>query len=552
MPTHLRWVLRHVRPAAGRLALAALAAAGALGAAVGLLATSAWLIATAALHPPVLTLTAAIVTVRACALARGGLRYLERLISHDAALRVLSGLRVGIYRQLERLTPGGLGSPRTGDVLSRVVADVDAVQDLLLRVLLPVLAATLVTVGTLALLAALVPAAAVVAGAAAVFSAVAVPLLTTRLAARAERGTAAARGELSAEVVDLLHGAGDVVAFGAADRLLARVRDRDDALTGLLRRAAAHAGTGTGLALLGGGVAVAGCLLTGIGALRAGALSGPQLAVLVLTPLALWEALIALPPALQRLPGLAAAAGRLRALETMPDPVAEPAEPARLPAGPADWRARDLALRWPATERDAVAGFDLDLAAARCVALVGASGSGKSTVAAALLRFLDPSAGRLEFDGHDVRRFATDAVRGRIAWCGAQTHLFDSSIRENLLLARPGATEDELLTALGSARLRDWVLDMPDGLDTMVGEAGARLSGGERQRLGLARALLADRQLLILDEPTAHLDRPTAEALRGDIAAAAEGRTRLLISHDADLVGQADTVVRLPQSRPDT
>jgi ATP-binding cassette subfamily C protein CydCD len=158
----------------------------------------------------------------------------------------------------------------------------------------------------------------------------------------------------------------------------------------------------------------------------------------------------------------------------------------------------------------------------------------------------------LEFDGHDVRRFATDAVRGRIAWCGAQTHLFDSSIRENLLLARPGATEDELLTALGSARLRDWVLDTPDGLDTMVGEAGARLSGGERQRLGLARALLADRQLLILDEPTAHLDRPTAEALRGDIAAAAGGRTTLLVSHDADLVGQADTVVRLPQSRPDT
>ncbi|MGH3794267.1 MAG: thiol reductant ABC exporter subunit CydC [Pseudonocardiaceae bacterium] len=545
MIADLRWVLYHSRPAACRLLLAALAAAGALGSAVALIATSAWLIATAALHPPVFTLTFAVVAVRAFGLARGALRYTERLVSHDAALRVLTSLRVGVYQQLERLTPAGLGSTRTGDVLSRVVSDVDAVGDLLLRVLLPGAAAGLVTAGTVGLLAVLRPAAALVVGAAALACAVVVPVLTTWWASRAEGDLAAARGELTAEVVDLLQGGAEVLAYGAAGRRLRSVAGRDAALTALLRRAAGSAGAGTGLSLLGCAVAVVGCLLVSVPGLDDGVLTGPELAVVVLTPLALWEALAALPPALQRLPGLAAAAGRLRALETIPAPVGEPALSIELPAGPGQLRADGLGLRWPGTGYDVVTGLNLELTTARCVALVGPSGCGKSTVVAALLRFLDPSAGMLTLDGVDVRQLDTAAVRSWIAWCGPHTQLFDTSVRENLLLARPEAGEDELLAVLAAARLRDWVLATSDGLDTLVGENGARLSGGERQRLGLARALLAERPVLVLDEPTAHLDRPTAVALGKDLARAAGARTTLLISHDPSLVGQAHSVVRL-------
>lgn len=548
MSGDLCWVLRRARPAAGRLLLAALAGAGAWGCAVGLIATAGWLIATAALHPPVLSLTVAVAAVRAFALARSGLRYAERLISHDAALRMLAVLRVDVYRQLDRLTPAGLGSARTGDVLSRVVSDVDAVGDLLLRVLLPVSAAVLVTVATVGLLAVLLPAAAVLVGVVALAAVVLVPVLITRLVSGAERGIAALRGELTAEVVDLLHGAGEVLAYGATARRLSRLGGRDAALTRSLRTAAAGAGAGTGLALLGAALAVSGAALVGVPALRAGAVSGPELAVVVLAPLALWEGLAAVPPALQRLPGLAAAAGRLRVLQTAPAPVPEPARPLDPAPGPAQLRARRLGLRWPGAQQEAVTGLDLELAAARCVALVGPSGSGKSTVAAALLRFLDPSAGTLAFGGVDVQRLDTAVVRSRIAWCGPRTHLFDTSIRQNLLLARPGATDDDMLAALAAARLRDWVLAGPDGLDAMVGEHGARLSGGQRQRLGLARALLAGRPILVLDEPTAHLDRTTAAALGTVLADAAGGRTTLMISHDPGLVAQAAVVVRLTRA----
>jgi thiol reductant ABC exporter CydC subunit len=530
-----------------RLVLAAIAGAGAYGSAVALLGTSAWLISSASLRPPILTLTVAIVAVRTFGIARGMLRYAERLIGHDAAFRMLGALRVQVYRELGRVAPAGLGGLRRGDVLSRVVSDVDAQQDLLLRVLLPAVSTGLVGLATAAVLAGILPAAGLIVLAGLVLAGAGVPALTLGLARRTERQVAPVRGELSASVVELIQCADELVAYGAAEQRLTELDRQDAALTGLLRRSAGVAGVGAGLTVLLGGLMVVAGIAVGVPALRAGTLPGPMLAVVVLTPLALTEVISGLPGAVQQLPGMLRSRQRLRALVGLRSPVIAPAEPVTLPAAPADTgvAAWDLAIRWPEAARPAVSGVDLELGPGQRIAVTGPSGAGKSTVVAALLRFLDPAAGRLEVAGCDVTAADEAAVRSRIAWCGPDGYLFDSTIRANLLLARPDSGEDALWAALREARLADWVSTLPAGLDTAVGEHGAQVSGGERQRIALARALLAGRPVLVLDEPTAHLDELTAGALTADLLRATEGRTTLLVTHRVDDLAGADAVVRI-------
>jgi ATP-binding cassette subfamily C protein CydCD len=265
-------------------------------------------------------------------------------------------------------------------------------------------------------------------------------------------------------------------------------------------------------------------------ALRDGALAGPALAVLALTPLACAEVVAGLPDAAVRLLTAVPAAQRLAELERTPATVVDPAVPAGI-APPRALTAQDLAVRWPGSDRDTVAGVELRLDPGRRVALTGPSGSGKSSVVAALLRTLPPAAGRISADGHDVTALTGDELRAGVAWCGPWTHLFDSTLGANLRLAAPTATDDELVTALRRAQLGDWFAGLPDGLDTALGTHGGEVSGGERQRLGIARALLADRPVLVLDEPTAHLDATTADALAGELLATTTGRTALLVTH---------------------
>ena len=243
----------------------------------------------------------------------------------------------------------------------------------------------------------------------------------------------------------------------------------------------------------------------GIGALRSGQLPGPALAVLALTPLALADVVASLPEAAVRLLAARPAAERLAELEATPSAVPEQ-PPTGLVDAPRSLAARGLAVRWPDADRDAVRGVDLDLGKHPRLALVGPSGSGKSTVVAALLRTLAPSAGQVLADGRDASRLPGDTVRRGISWCGPDTHLFDNTLRANLTLAGPTADDDELVAALRRARLGHWFDGLPDGLDTAIGQHGGTVSGGERQRIGVARALLADRPIMVFDEPTAHLD----------------------------------------------
>ncbi|MFD7602302.1 thiol reductant ABC exporter subunit CydD [Streptomyces mirabilis] len=552
-PSRRGGVLARVRatagPRSGRFALALLLGSLALGSAVGLMATSGWLISRASQQPPVMYLMLAVTATRAFGIGRAVFRYAERLVSHDAVLRMLADTRVAVYRRLERLAPAGLRTARRGDLLSRLVADVDALQDYWLRWLLPAGAALLVSAASVGFTAWLLPEAGAALAAGLLAAGVGVPLLTGAVARRAEHRLSPARGALATRVTDLLTGTAELTVAGALPTRTAEARRADTVLTRIASRAATATALGDGLTALATGLTVAVIALVGAQAVVGGRLSGVAMAVVVLTPLAAFEAVLGLPLAVQYRQRVRRSAERVYEVLDAPDPVREPEVPQPVPASPFPLRVQGLRARHAGQDRDALAGLDLTLEQGRRVAVVGPSGSGKTTLAQVLLRFLDAEAGTYTLGGTDAYGMDGDDVR-RLVGLGAQdAHLFDSTVRENLLLARKNATEAELRDALARARLLEWADGLPDGLDTLIGEHGARLSGGQRQRLALARALLADFPVLVLDEPAEHLDLPTADALTADLLAATEGRTTLLITHRMAGLAAVDEVIVLAAGR---
>ena len=542
-------LIRLARPLRGRLIFSVLAGAAATGCGVALLAISGFLLARASEHPNILAISVAVVAVRAFSIGRGVSRYLERLTSHDVAFRVLADIRVAIYRRLERLAPAGLAAFRSGDLLAALISDVDATQDLFIRGIGPPLAAALVGAGAVAVcLLILVPAGGVLAlgllaaGAAA-------PPLAVAASRRAARATAAARGELGATVTDLLSGAADLQAFGAQDAAFAAAAEADRKLTALARRFAGATGLGSGLITGLTGLTLWAVLILGVAAVGHGTLTRVPLAVLALTALASFEAVTVMPAAALQLGSARASASRIGAILDAPDPVAEPAAPRPLPAGPVHVHMSGVQVRYESAGPLALDGFDLDLSPGRRVALIGPSGSGKSTVAAVLLRFRDVAGGTVTLNGADLASYAADMVRTVIGGCPQDPHIFDASIRDNLRLARPGAGKEELAAAASQARLLSWIDSLPLGWDTPVGAHGAAMSGGERQRLALARALLAEPAVLILDEPTAHLDPGARAALTADLLALTAGRATLLITHELEGLDQVDEIIVLEHGR---
>ncbi|MFB8396203.1 thiol reductant ABC exporter subunit CydD [Streptomyces yangpuensis] len=527
--------LRRVRAVAkawqGRFRLGLLLGALAVGCSVGLMAVSGWLISRASEQPPVLYLMVAVTATRAFGLGRAVFRYAERLVSHDAVLRMLADLRVSVYRRLERIAPAGLREHRRGDLLARLVADADALQDYWLRWLLPVGTAVLVGTGSVAFTTWLLPEAGAVLAVGLLAAGIGVPLVSGACARRAERRLAPARGELATRVADLLTGTAELTVAGALADRKDRARESDGVLTRIAARGAAAGGLGGGLSALVCGLTVVAAAAVAANAVHDGRLSGVAMAVAVLTPLAAFEAVSGLPLAVQYRQRVRRSAERVYEVIDAPVPVAEPEQPAAAPASPFPLRLTGLTARHPGQERDALRGLDLTLEAGRRIAVVGPSGSGKTTLAQVVLRFLDPAEGSYSLAGVDARTLDSDDVRALVGLCAQDAHLFDSSVRENLRLARTGASEEQLRDALAAARLLEWADGLPDGLDTLVGEHGERISGGQRQRLALARALLADFPVLVLDEPAEHLDLVTADALTADLLTATEGRTTVLITH---------------------
>ena len=527
----------------GRVALAIGLGALAVGFGVALMTAAGYLISRAAELPPILSLTTIIVVVRFLALSRPLARYLERLASHDLALRALGRIRASVYERIEPLAPAELAAFRRGDLVSRLVADVDDLQGLYLRGLGPPVVGLVVAVSCVIAVAFVLPAAALVLALGLALGGIAVPLLAAGLGRRIGCRHAAARGELTAELVELLHGAEELAAYGREDDALDRVRDADRELVGLGHRDALVSGIADAGSILFAGLTAAGVLAVAVAAHDAGSLDRVLVAALALLAISSFDAVAPLPDAARELSRTLSAGRRILELTGREPVVTDPDRPHRPRPGAVELH--DVTARYAPGDPPVLERFDLRIDPGARVALVGPSGSGKTTVTSLLLRFLDPEHGRVTIGGRDVRELRQEDVRSTFALAGQEAHVFDSTIRENLRLARPEATEEALHEVLRRVGLDDWVRSLAHGLDTHVGEEGARLSGGQRQRLVVGRALLMDAPVLVLDEPTAHLDGPTAEALVTDVFDAADDRSVLLITHRPEGLALVDRVVRL-------
>lgn len=537
-----------------RFALAALLGTLALGCAVALAAVSAWLITRAAQMPPVLQLSVATVGVRAFGIGRGLFRYLDRLVSHDVALRGMATLRTTLYTRLAGGRPEATLSVRRGDLLARVGADVDAVGDVVVRGLLPATVALALGVGTVAAMSAFLPVAGAILAACLVLAGVVAPWLAQRAARATEERAADARGRMAAAALGLLDDAGPLAVQGRTGAELARLREADADLARATDAGAGPAALAAALGNLAIGIAVLGALLTGIPALAAGQLAAVELAVVVLTPLAAFEATSVLPAAAIQVHRSRTAAQRLMALldaadaptddaGDRPAPVADPVD---IPACGPVITARGLAVGWPG-RAPVLTGLDLELRPGRSLAVVGPSGVGKTTLLLTLSGFLPPRGGELLLDGVPLSDTDAGARLARLSLTTEDAHVFETTVLENLRVARGDATPEEARAALVSAGLGDWLAGLPDGVDTALGADGRSVSGGERRRLLLARALLSPAPLLLIDEPAEHLDPGTADRLVGDLLDQSEDTTRgvLVVTHRLAPLAAADEVLLL-------
>ena len=516
---------------------------------IALIATSGYLISRAAQRPPVLALTVTIVIVRFLGLTRPLARYIDRLVSHDLALRSLGTIRSRFFARIEPLAPGQLDGFRRGDLVARMVGDVDRLDGLYVRGLCPPLSGLAVAVLCVIAATVMLPAAGAILAAGLAIAGLAVPALAARWSREPSARLAAVRAQLSSQLVELLRAAPEIVAFGAAGSRAEAVAELDRELAALTRRDAVRAGLADALVTLAAGLTTAAVLAAAVRARAGGSLDPVLVATVTLLALASFEAVTPIPRAARELAIIGAAGRRVLDLTSRRPVITDPDAPLPSPPRDAAIELAGVTARYPGSPRPVLEQVDLRLEPGRRVALVGPSGSGKTTVTNVLLRFLDPEAGALLIDGYDARDHRQSDVRAMFSLAGQGAHLFNSTIRQNLLLARPDATDDELRAALARARLAAWVDGLPDGIDTLVGEEGRRLSGGQRQRLVLARALLRDAPVLVLDEPTAHLDAATAEALMADVFAAAGDAAVLLITHRSEGLDAVDQVVALDAGR---
>ena len=515
---------------------------------VGLLACSGALIDKAALRPPLYTLTLLMAAVQLLALGRGPLRYAERLVSHDAAMGAMGRVRLWLYDVIAPRSPAGVAGWSNGDLLARATADVDLLQDVYLRGVGPLVTAAvtaLITVGAVTLV---LPSAGLVLGVCLVGGSVAAGGLAWVRRRRLGAGEGALRGALAADVVELLSAAPDLVAMGRDEEYLERVLARGAELERRARRRSWSDGAVAAVVVLATGAAVVGTLVAATDAIAAHRLPSFMVAVLPLAALGAFEVVLPAADAVARMADHTEAAERLVTVADLPVPVLDPDEPEALPDG-TGVELDAAVLRYRPDGPRVLDGLDLAVPAGTHVAIVGPSGAGKSSVVNVLLRFWELESGHARLGGTPLDRLRQDDVRSRMGWVGQDAHLFPTTIGGNIAVARPGARAADIAAAARDAQLGPWIDSLPSGLDTPVGERGARLSGGQRQRVALARALLAGSPVLVLDEPTSGLDRATARRLLHDVLAASEGRTVVYITHRTEELSSMDEVVVVDDGR---
>jgi len=537
------------------MALAVLLGTFTVGSGIGLMAASAWIISSAALRPSIADLQVAIVGVRFFGIARGVLRYLERYLSHQVTFRLLARLRVWFYQSIESLAPARWMQRRSGDLLARAVADIETLQNFYGRVIAPPVIAVLVGALMWTLLRGFDMRLALAFLVVFIAAGVGVPWLTRLLARAAGRRWVTARAELNATLVDGIQGAADLVALGQEATWLDRIESQSRTLTNAQARMAWVSGTQGALINLLTSLAALAVLGVAIPLVNSGQIAGVNLAVIVLAALASFEAVSPLPLAAQHLESTLESARRLfeivheghegtrmyRACVEVPPSVAR-GDKVRLSV-------ENLSFRYAPDEPLALDGIRFDLPPGGRVAIVGPSGAGKSTLVNLLLRFWDYQDGSIRLGGRELREYDPDDARRWMGVVSQNTFLFNATIRDNLLIAKPDATRAELDQAARRAQLEPFIRALPQGYETWIGEQGLRLSGGERQRLAIARALLKDAPILILDEATANLDPVTEREVIESVRELMWGRATLIITHRLVGLEDADEILVLQSGR---
>jgi thiol reductant ABC exporter CydC subunit len=543
----LRRVARAPGTPYGRLALAGLLGLASAAATIGLLAGSGYVIGRAALHPGLGALVGVLAAVEVLAFLRGPLRYAERLIGHDAALRTLAHWRVWLYDCLTPRVPAALVGWRSGDLLSRAIDDVDTLQDLYLRTMLPLGVAAGAALLGLVVVGLSLPFAALALGIPLLVAFTVPPALVWHAAADEE--DTALSGEISAHVVDIIHGAPELLAFGADAGALDQLDEMSRASESLARRryrAAALASFTTQLCL---GAAVTAVLAVAVSAVHSHQLNPVMVAVLPLAALGTFEPVPGITLAASRALAVRAAARRLLALEAVPIPVSDPVVVRSLPEGVPDLSFVRASLRYAPELPLALDEVSLRVAPGDRVAVTGSSGAGKSSLVNALLRFWPLEGGTLRLGDIPSDELTQSDVRSACALVDQRAQMFAGTLRSNVILGRPDASDAEIATVLDAAQLSAWVAALPAGLETPVGEDGVSISGGERRRLAVARALLAGGPILLLDEPTAGLDTGQADQLTDDVLSAAAGRSVLLITHRAAEADKCQRTISMDAGR---
>jgi thiol reductant ABC exporter CydC subunit len=542
----LRRILAQPGTPYGRLALAGLLGLASAAATIGLLAGSGYVVGRAALRPGLDALVGILAAIEVLAFLRGPLRYAERLVGHDAALRALTQWRLWLYDRLATRVPSAFAGWRSGDLLARAIDDVDALTDLYLRTLLPIVVA--VSAGALGVVVEglVLPLAALALGAPLLLGLVVPALVLWR---RGDGGGATLAGDLSAQVVDVLHGAPDLLAFGAENAALARIEELARLADQAERRQARTAAMASLIVQICQAAALVGTLSVAVAGVHDHTIGRVMVAVLPLAALGAFEHVPQVAVAVARALAVDAAAARLLALDDVAIPVTDPAAPTALPPAVASVSFDAASLRYDAALPLALDGVNLTVAPGARVAVTGSSGAGKSSLVSALLRFWPLEAGRVRVGGIDVEQLRQRDVRAACALVDQSAHLFSGTLRTNLTLGRPDAPDADVNRALAAAQLTAWVDGLPAGLDTAVGQDGMAISGGERRRVAVARALIAGGGVLLLDEPTSGLETQLADQLLDSVISGAGDRSVLLITHRSDEADRCDTVLTLEHGR---
>jgi len=537
-----------LKPHLPRVALAVLLSVATVMSNVGLLATAAYVISAAALVSFLGSLVIPIYLVRFFGVSRAGGRYVERLVSHNLTFKLLADFRAWFYTRLEPLAPARLLRFRTGDLLSRIIQDVEELQNIYLRIVAPVAVASIISILAFVLLYSFGTLPACVTLGFLLAAGIGVPLLVGALAGGPGRKQLELRGELNARIADGIQGAQDLLAFGREKNFGRDIAALNRRLSNLQERMAFITGLKDALGDLMMNLAVLSVLVLAIPLVSGGDVRGVYLAFLALVVLGSFEAVQPLGTAFQFLARSVGAGERLFEIVDSEPEIQDPAEPLPIP--------RDFKLvfdrvgfRYETGGQSVLEDISFTLETGRRVAVVGPTGAGKSTLAGLILRFWDPTSGGIYLGGHDLRGYSQDDVRGLIGVVSQDTHVFNDTLRANLLLARPEATDEDLRRVLAFAQLSDLVECLPGGLENPLGEQGLKLSGGERQRLSIARTLLKDAPLLVLDEPTANLDPMTERELLEAVYTLMRDRATLVITHRLVRMEEMDEILVLERGR---